>query len=265
MFKMYMKIALLFLVTLVFNNCTTTEYSISEDQMREPLLVGVTPNYPPIIFKQSKGIVGIEADLARQLAEELGRTVRFVELRWDRQIPALLEGKTDIIMSGMSITGARKVRVNFADHYLTSGLVAMMLIENAEKYNSMEDVMYNYSTVGVVEGTTSDVFVNNNFKNLLNVVNLQKAGDAPVTLDRRSIDIFVHDAPSIMWLVSENEADLTALWEPLNEEYLAWGVRRNDEKLLIQVNSILNKWKKDGTLNRILLKWLPSQYLERFK
>ena len=68
-----------------------------------------------------------------------------------------------------------------------------------------------------------------------------------------------------MWLVSENEADLTALLQPLNEEELAWGVRRDDPELLMQINSILNKWKNDGTLNRILLKWLPSQYLERFK
>jgi polar amino acid transport system substrate-binding protein len=68
-----------------------------------------------------------------------------------------------------------------------------------------------------------------------------------------------------MWLVSENEADLTALWEPLNEENLAWGVRKNDRELLMNINSMLTKWKKDGTLKRILLKWLPPQYLERFK
>ena len=265
MFKMYMKIALLFLVTLVFTSCTTTEHSISKDDMREPLLVGVTLNYPPIIFKQNSGIAGVEADLARQLAAELDRKVRFVELRWDQQIPALLAGKTDIIMSGMSITRARSIRVNFADYYLKSGLVAMMLIENAEKYNSIENVMHEYSTVGVVAGTTSDVFVRKNFENVLNIVALQQADDASAALDRRSIDIFVHDAPSIMWQVSKNEADLTALWEPLNKENLAWGVRRDNQELLGQVNSILSKWKKDGTLNRILLKWLPAKYLERFK
>jgi polar amino acid transport system substrate-binding protein len=239
-----MKIALLFLVTLLFTSCTTTEHSIIEEDMRKPLLVGVTLNYPPLIFEQNNSIEGVEAD---------------------QQISALMSGKTDIIMSGMSITRARSIRVNFADHYLKSGLVAMMLIENAEKYNSIEDVMHEYSTAGVVAGTTSDVFVRKNFKNVLNIVALQGADDAPAALNRRSIDIFVHDAPSIMWQVSKNEADLTALWEPLNEEKLAWGVRRDNQELSVQVNSILSKWKKDGTLNRILLKWLPAKYLERFK
>jgi len=265
MFKFYIKIALLILFTFAFSNCTTTTVEHTKPEPFESLLVGVTPNYPPIMFKQGDEFAGVEADLARLLAIELGKPVKFVELKWDKQIPALLNRETDIIMSGMSITKARGIRVNFADHYLKSGLVAMMLIEHAETYQTVEDVMQNYSNVGVVKGTTSDVFVRNNFPNLLRVIALQEADDAPSTLDRRSIDLFIHDAPSIMWLVSENEADVTALWEPLNEEHLAWAVRRDDEKLLKQVNSILNKWKNDGTLERTLLRWLPPKYLERFK
>lgn len=140
-----------------------------------------------------------------------------------------------------------------------------MRIEDAQKYSSTEKVIQSSSNIGVVAGTTSDVFVRKNFPNIFNIIALLEADDAPAALDRRSIDIFVHDAPSIMWLVSENEADLTALWEPLNEEKLAWGVRKDDQELLMQVNSILGKWKKDGTLNRVLLRWLPQKYLDRFK
>jgi polar amino acid transport system substrate-binding protein len=265
MFKFYIKITLLIVFTLTVSNCTTTTVEQTKPEPFQSLLVGVTPNYPPIMFKQGDEFAGVEADLARLLAIELGKPVKFVELKWDKQIPALLNRETDIIMSGMSITKARGIRVDFADHYLKSGLVAMMLIENAWKYNSVEDIMYSSSTIGVVKGTTSDVFVRKNFPNLLHTIALQEADDAPSTLDRRSIDFFIHDAPSIMWLVSENEADLTALWEPLNEEHLAWAVRQDDEMLLQQVNSILNKWKNDGTLKRTLLRWLPPQYLERFK
>jgi ABC-type amino acid transport substrate-binding protein len=54
------------------------------------------------------------------------------------------------------------------------------------------------------------------------------------------------------------------IWEAFNEEYIAWGVRRDDRDFLMNVNGILGKWKEDGTLNEILFKWLPSQYLHRF-
>jgi ABC-type amino acid transport substrate-binding protein len=265
MFTLRIKIVFFGLLAFILGNCAATQVEHTEPKPFQEFLVGVTPNYPPIIFKQGGEFAGVDADLARMLALELGKPVKFVELRWDKQIPALLAREIDIIMSGMTITKARGIRVNFSDHYLKSGLVAMMRIEDAQTYDSVEKVMQGYSTVGVVSGTTSDVFVRKNFPNLLNVVALQEADDAPAALDRRSIDIFIHDAPSIMWLISENEADLSALRVPLNEEKLAWGVRRDDEKLLMKVNSILSKWKKDGTLNRILLRWLPSRYLEIFK
>jgi polar amino acid transport system substrate-binding protein len=259
---LYTKITLLVLVIFVFGNCTTAQIENTEPPS---LLIGVTTNYPPVIFKQGGEIAGIEADLAQLLAMELGKSVKFIELGWEDQIPSLIAGKTDIIMSGMSITKARKIRASFADPYLKSGLVAMMHVENARKYDSIENIKQSDLNIGVVKGTTSDIFVKQNFPNTLRLAAFQRAGDATTPLKNRAIDIFIHDAPSIMWLVSENEADLTALWEPLNEEYLAWGVRRDNEELLMKVNSILNKWKKDGTLKRILLRWLPSRYLERFK
>lgn len=265
MAKLLIRILLVILITFVVSSCTTTKDAARPDQSFDSLLVGVTPVYPPVIFKQGRKFAGIEADLARQLAIELGKQVQFVELAWKDQIPSLLAGKTDIIMSGMSITSKRKIRVNFTDHYLKSGLAVLMHVENSQIYYSIEDIQQSLLQVGVVEGTTSDVFVRKNFPNAMRIASYQRAGDAVAPLKNKSIDIFVHDAPSIMWLVSENEADLTALLHPLNEEELAWGVRRDDPELLKQINSILNKWKNDGTLNRILLKWLPSQYLERFK
>ena len=262
MFRQYIKITLLVLAIFVFGSCTTAQIENAEPPS---LLIGVTTNYPPVIFKQGGEIAGIEADLARMLARELGTPVKFIELRWEEQIPSLMAGKTDIIMSGMSITRARKVRINFTDHYLKSGLVAMMRAEDAPKYSSIESIKQGFLNIGVVEGTTSDAFIKENFTEVQRIAAFQKAGDAFSPLKNRSIDIFVHDAPSIMWLVSENEADLTGLWEPLNEENLAWGVRKDDQQLLMNLNSILTKWKENGTLERVLLRWLPSKYLERFK
>ena len=90
-----------------------------------------------------------------------------------------------------------------------------------------------------------------------------KAKDGAYELKRRAIDIFVNDAPSVVWMVSENEADVAALWEPLSEEHLAWGLRKGDEKLLSDVNNIIRQWKQDGTLHQVLRRWLPEAYLKR--
>ena len=262
MSKNYLKILSVIVLALVFVSCASTQKPATQNNL---LRVGITPDYTPVIFKRDLKVVGIEADLARKLGEELNRPVKFVELGWDSQIPSLLNGKTDIVMSGMSITRARQVRINFSSSYLKSGLLAAMRAEDREEYDSLEKVKTRTSSVGVVEGTTSEAYVRRNFPNVLRVASLTKAGDAPTLLVNGSIDFFVHDAPSIIWLVSENEAELAALWKPLNEEALAWGVRKSDSALLNKVNSVLEKWEKDGTLDQILLKWLPAKYLERIK
>jgi ABC-type amino acid transport substrate-binding protein len=131
---------------------------------------------------------------------------------------------------------------------------------DAPKYTSLQSIKESQDTVGVVGGTTGEAFVRANFPNA-RVVELTEPSDAPLSLKNRRIDLFVHDAPSIVWLVSENEADLKGFWTLLNEEYLGWGVRRDDKELLSQVNSIISKWRKDGTLKQVLVRWLP--YLER--
>jgi ABC-type amino acid transport substrate-binding protein len=112
----------------------------------------------------------------------------------------------------------------------------------------------------VIECTTGDVFVQRNFPNARRVA-FSRASDGALGLRRHTVDMFVHDAPSIAWLVSANEAELAAIRQYLNREPLAWAVRPADTALLQQVNAVLAGWKQDGTLAGILGRWLP--YLNR--
>ncbi len=222
-----------------------------------PILAGVTPNYPPVIFKMSGQIKGLEADLARRLAAELKRPIQFVEISWERQIPALLEGKIDIIMSGMTITQARQVRITFSQPYLTSGLMIAFTAQNASKYTSLKDIMESIPAVGFVAGTTGEVYARDKFREENRMIPVKSADEAALALKNGRIDVFVYDAPSIVWIVSENEAELKLLPELLNIEYLGWGLRQDDRELLVGVNAALSKWKNDGTLKETILKWLP--------
>lgn len=262
MIRLTKKIALFALVGLAFTGCVKVKDSPPPQEVKSnELRVGVTPDYPPMIFKLNDRITGAEADMALRLGNALGTPVLFVELGWDELIPSLMEGKIDIIMSGMTITEARKVRINFTDPYLKSGLVTLVRAEDAWEYDSLQKIRNTFSRVGVVRNTTGEAFVRANLLNAANVIPLQKAEDAPVALKYRRVDLFINDGPSVVWLASENEG-LKGVWEPLNEEYLGWGVNRNDSKLLTLVNSVLRNWKKDGTLKEVLLKWLP--YWKRF-
>ncbi len=255
MVKSIHRTTLLILIALVFSGCALSPApkNLNDNALR----VGITPDYPPMIFKLNNEIKGAEADLAIRLGKALERPVRFVELSWEEQIPALMQGRIDIIMSGMTITDARKARIDFTDPYLKSGLVCLMRVEDTSNFNSLTSIQGSFSTVGVIQGTTGEAYVRRNFSNAANIIAFQKASDAPFLLKNRRIDLFVDDAPSVVWLASENEGMLKGFWEPLNEEHFGWGVRRDDPQLLMKVNLILKNWKKDGTLREVLTRWLP--------
>jgi polar amino acid transport system substrate-binding protein len=160
-------------------------------------------------------------------------------------------------MSGMTITQARQVRITFSQPYLTSGLMIAFTAENASKYTSLQNIMESVPAVGFVAGTTGEVYARDKFREENRMVPVKSANEAALALKNRRIDVFVYDAPSIVWIVSENEAELKLLPELLNIEYLGWGLRQDDRELLAGVNALLSKWKNDGTLKETILKWLP--------
>lgn len=88
-------------------------------------------------------LVGFELDVGRELAKDMGVEVEFVPTSWDGIIPALVSGKFDVIISGMSITPQRNLTVNFSDPYAYSGLTilantAMTEGFTIEDYNSAD-------------------------------------------------------------------------------------------------------------------------------
>lgn len=100
--------------------------------------------FTPWSMRDKKGeLIGFELDVGRKLAADMGVEVEFVPTAWDGIIPALVSGKFDVIISGMSVTPARNLTVNFSDPYAYSGLTilantAMTAGMALEDYNKPE-------------------------------------------------------------------------------------------------------------------------------
>jgi ABC-type amino acid transport substrate-binding protein len=124
--KLLLPVVLVTLAAVFGQNCPAGEPT--------PMRVGVAPVFPPVIYKEGGKIVGIEADQAQALGAELGRLVKFVELKWEELIPALVDGEIDIIMSDMSVTPARELRIAFAKPYLGISQIPLVRREDAFCY-----------------------------------------------------------------------------------------------------------------------------------
>ncbi len=233
---------------------TGTPPDISEDQV---LRVGICPNAPPLIFKQDRRIVGIEAELANAFAAEMGKSLRFIELKWDELIPALLAERIDIIMSGMSITNARQVRITFSETYLTVGQMALVRGEDKSKYPSSLSIRFCKETVGTEKATTGDFLVQQKFSKARRV-SFGSPEKAVTALIKGNIDMLIHDAPVVWWLASEKESEgVSVVPAYLTEEHLAWGLRYEDTELLQKANAFLAARRADGSLKSIIKRWIP--------
>jgi len=221
------------------------------------LRVGVAANAQPLVYRQGDKIVGLEADLARELAKDLGKSLQFVEYEWEGLIPALMANKIDIIMSGMSVTRLREVRISFAIPYFKSGLMALIRREDSARYSTGLFSLTTSSAIGAIKDTTSEFFVETNYSSVKKIL-FPDTKPAVKALINKQIDMFIYDAPLILYLASENETrGLTALFTLLTEEYLAWGIRKDNKELLESANNFLRTANKDGRLQQIIKYWIP--------
>lgn len=131
-------------VVLLISGCGKKSSKSTE---QETFKVGMECGYAPFNWTQtdsSNGAVKIEGtseyaggydvEIAKKIAEGLGKKLVIVKTEWDGLVPALTSGKIDAIIAGMSPTAKRKETIDFTDNYYKSNLV--MVVKKGGKYDS---------------------------------------------------------------------------------------------------------------------------------
>ena len=256
-----MKQIALFITLLIFvAGCVKTESqnNLSPDQSTKFLKVGISTNSPPIAYKQNNKIIGLEAEFAKGLAEFTGRQLKLVQIKWKDQIPALLSGKTDIIMSGMTITNSRNYRIAFTDPYMVSGQISLIRRVDRRKFVAgVTDLLNPAIKIGTISGTTGDFFIQD-VKANGERTQFSTSAEAVKALLAGKLDAFVYDLPGTLYLASIHTDDgLIPVTIPLTREHLAWGVRPGDKELLDNANNYLGTLSNNGMLVKTIQRWIP--------
>jgi polar amino acid transport system substrate-binding protein len=236
--------------------CGTGATQVGPQSSGPVLRVGVSPDAPPIAFHRDGRIVGIEPDLGQALVDHFRRPLVLVAMDWESLIPALLDGRIDAIMSGMTVTPAREVRVAFSDPYMRSGLAAATRRGDLPKYKSRDAIVRASANVGVRGGSTAESWARSNLT-FANVASYPSITDAARELSQGRLDLIVSDIPQIAWAVSEFSSNVQVVRVRLTQEDIAWAFRPQDTRLRDAANVALAGWRRDGRLHAILLRWIP--------
>ena len=242
--------------------CAASSEKVEVPADESILRIGVSTNYPPLIFKQGEEIKGAEADLARELATYLDKKPVFIEVDWADQIDQLVAAKTDIIMAGMSVTQERLYKINFSKAYFKTG--QMVLVANKPVFQHLDNLAALRAQVvsmrvGVVENTTGEIYVMENLNMARKIMRYRSSAAAMDALKGDKIHMLVHDGVSILMLEAANKQyGFKKIPLFLTDEYIAWGVGKNDDALLKSANTFLDEIKRNGKLKEILSRWIPN-------
>jgi polar amino acid transport system substrate-binding protein len=224
------------------------------------LKVGFESGYMPFEMTDKTGnFVGFDIDMAKEMAKAMG--VKFVPVNtaWDGIIPALLTKKFDIIMSGMTVTQERNLKINFADPYIVVGQTVIINKKHDGKIKSYRDLNDAKYIVTSKLGTTGEQSV----KRLIpkaQYKSFEEEVTAAMEVVSGKADAFVYDLPFCVVFMAQQggTGQLVFLDQPFTYEPLAWAVRKGDPDFLNWLNNFLAQVKNDGRYERIYQKWIKS-------
>ena len=226
---------------------------------RGELRVGFEAGYMPFEMTDKKGrFVGFDIDVAKQMARAMG--VKFVPLNtaWDGIIPALITEKLDIIMSGMTVTQERNLKINFCDPYIVIGQTILINKKHEGKVTSYKDLNNKKYIVTSKLGTTGEQAVKRKIPKCT-YKSFETEPEAALEVVNGKADAFVYDLPyCVIFMGQQGAGKLVFLDKAFTYEPLAWAIRKGDPDFLNWLNNFLAQIKNDGRYHRIYDKWIKS-------
>ncbi|MEA3361711.1 MAG: transporter substrate-binding domain-containing protein [Thermodesulfobacteriota bacterium] len=233
--------------------------TLDDIMARGTLRVGMEPGYMPFEMTNQRGeIMGFDVDMAKGIAKGMGVKLELVNTAWDGIIPALLTKKYDMIMSGMTVTQERNLKVNFADPYIVIGQTILIKKELAGDVSSYIDLNKKKYKVGSKLGTTGEKATNRLIPGC-SYISFDTEQEGITDLVNGKIDAFVYDLPYMeIAFAQKGQGKLVYLDKPFTYEPLAWAIRRGNSDFLNWLNNYMRQVRSDGTYDKIYAKWIQS-------
>ena len=218
------------------------------------LVMGTDAKFPPFEMRggpESKDVVGFDVAVAQAIAAKVGRPLKIVEMDFDRLLPALAEGKVDLVLAALSITPERRALVDFSVPYYKATQVALILAgepvpQTNEELKGMRTAAQAGTTgYAIAEDLTSA-------ENLRAVASPQAAA---VDLMNSQVDLVILDEQPAIHLAERNP-ELYLIRPEFDEEFYGVAVRKGNTNLLETVDQALGEISADGRYDQFVDRWL---------
>lgn len=212
------------------------------------LILATEAGFAPYEYYQDGEIVGVDIDIAREIAASLGKELVIKDVSFDFIINEIKSGKSDIGAAGMSITKERLEEVDFSVEYAVSNQVVVVPMDS--KITSINQI--SNQRIAVQLGTVADSYVNKNYKDAT-VIRQKKYLSMVEDLKAGKVDLIIMDLLPASEIVKSNDG-LKILDEYLFTDKYGMAIKKGNKELLDKVNDVLTRLMSEGKIEEYTIK-----------
>ena len=218
------------------------------------LIMSTNAAFPPYEMTTDSGeFEGIDIETAQAIADKLGLELQIDDMDFDAALLAVQQGKSDMVMAGVTVTDERQNVMDFTDSYAT-GIQSIIVKEDSD-IASGEDLAG--KKIGTQRGTTGYLYCSDDFGDE-NVVAYDDGLTAVQMLNNGQVDCVVIDNAPAKEFIAANPG-LKLLDTAYVEESYAIGIGKGNTELKDAINTALEELKADGTLQAIVDKYITAE------
>ena len=218
------------------------------------LTMSTNAAFPPYEMTADDGsFEGIDIDVAAAIADKLGLELQIDDMDFDAALLATQNGKSDMVMAGVTVTDERQKVMDFSDTY-AEGIQSIIVPEDSD-IASVDDLAG--KTIGTQRGTTGYIYCTDDFGED-SVVAYDNGLTAVQALNNGQVDAVGIDNAPAKEFVAANPG-LKILDTAYAQEDYAIGVAKGNTALLDAINGALEELQADGTLQSIVDKYIKAE------
>ena len=216
---------------------------------KNELVMVTEAGFAPFEYYENNDIVGVDVEVAKEIANRMGKKLVIKDVAFDSIINEVKSGKADIGAAGISYTEERSKQVDFSNDYFTSKIV--VIVKDNENEADFKDL--NNKTIAVQLGSTADTYVTNNYKNST-ITRQKKYLTAIEDLKNDKVECVVMDELPAKEILQKN-SNLKILSNVLSTENYGMVVKKNNKELMNVVNEVIEELKSSGKIDEYVLKY----------
>ena len=218
------------------------------------LTMSTNAAFPPYEMTTDSGdLEGIDIEVAGAIAKKLGLELQVDDMDFDAALLAAQQGKSDIVMAGVSVTEERQKVMEFSDSYATG--VQVIIVKEDSEIASVEDL--DGKMIGTQRGTTGNIYCTDDYGED-HITTYDNGLTAVQALMNGQVDCVVIDQEPAKAFVAANQGLKILETEYVSEDY-AIGMAKGNTALQSAVNKALAELQEDGTVQSIVDKYIAAK------